>query len=619
MTINISGISSDFIDGIKELANEGVYIGEGLAVRDERGDVFRVEKNGNEALIIYTEKSEFFRGLSLLKYASDNGISNFIKYEKRAFDSFGVMVDCSRNAVPKVTTFKQYLRIMALLGYNELQLYTEDLYEIEGEALFGYLRGKYSKSELKELVSYGKIFGITLVPCIQTLAHLNGIFRWNEYDSICDTDDILLIDEEKTYILIEKMIKTCREIFQSNKINIGMDEAHNVGRGKYYDIHGNNNKYEILLRHLNRVISICEKYDFQPMIWSDMFFRLGFDGKYYPNNIEQCIDKSISRYVPQNVKLVYWDYYHTDIKMCQHMMNMHFGLCGKDRTVFAGGLWTWSGFAPNIRFTIDTTKSAVKCAINSGLKDIFFTVWGNSGGDCSLFSTVPMLAYASCSCYGDDSFTDNYLKAITGISLEEYKKLELPNLIEDEESPQTNNISKYMLYCDPFLGIFDNLVKENKGVIFKKNAASLDFICARDNKYAYVFETIRNLCSLMEIKYDLGVRTRRIFRTGDKTLILNLCKDYDELIIRIEAFYNSVTTQWEKENKGYGFEVQDIRLGGLIQRIKHCKERLLKFCKEDIDIPELWEDIVNTVSEEDRKPGMILCNRYLKIATVAEF
>ena len=79
MTINISGISSDFIDGIKELANEGVYIGEGLAVRDERGDVFRVEKKGNEALIIYTEKSEFFRGLSLLKYASDNGISNFKK------------------------------------------------------------------------------------------------------------------------------------------------------------------------------------------------------------------------------------------------------------------------------------------------------------------------------------------------------------------------------------------------------------------------------------------------------------------------------------------------------------------------------------------------------------
>ena len=32
-----------------------------------------------------------------------------------------------------------------------MQLYTEDVYEPEGEAYFGYLRGRYTKRELKEL------------------------------------------------------------------------------------------------------------------------------------------------------------------------------------------------------------------------------------------------------------------------------------------------------------------------------------------------------------------------------------------------------------------------------------------------------------------------------------
>lgn len=40
------------------------------------------------------------------------------------------MVDCSRNAVLLVKSAKNLLRKMALMGYNMLQLYTEDTYEV---------------------------------------------------------------------------------------------------------------------------------------------------------------------------------------------------------------------------------------------------------------------------------------------------------------------------------------------------------------------------------------------------------------------------------------------------------------------------------------------------------
>ena len=81
------------------------------------------------------------------------------------------------------------------------------------------------------------------------------------------------------------------------------------------------------------------------------------------------------------------------------------------------------------------------------------------------------------------------------------------------------------------------------------------------------------LCDVLEIKYDLGIRTRRAYKEKNSKEIEKLVKDYNVLADRIQEFYKRVRFQWFKENKPYGFEVQDVRLGGLIQRTKHLAMR----------------------------------------------
>ncbi|MBP3664009.1 MAG: beta-N-acetylhexosaminidase, partial [Tyzzerella sp.] len=95
--------------------------------------------------------------------------------------SLGIMLDCSRNAVMKPEKVKEFAKLIAGMGYNMLQLYTEDTYEIEGEPFFGYMRGRYSQEELREMDSYCQSIGVELVPCIQVLAHLNQIKQWEPY------------------------------------------------------------------------------------------------------------------------------------------------------------------------------------------------------------------------------------------------------------------------------------------------------------------------------------------------------------------------------------------------------------------------------------------------------
>ena len=135
-----------------------------------------------------------------------------------------IMADCSRNAVMTVKTGKTFIDNMALMGYDTLMLYTEDTYEVPGEPYFGYLRGRFSQDEIRELVAYGEEKGIELIPCIQTLGHLNAIFRWPEYQPINDTADILLVEEPRTMTLIENMLKSLRSCFKTDKIHIGMDD-----------------------------------------------------------------------------------------------------------------------------------------------------------------------------------------------------------------------------------------------------------------------------------------------------------------------------------------------------------------------------------------------------------
>ena len=92
------------------------------------------------------------------------------------------MLDCSRNAVPNIPFLKRFIDILSEIGYNELQLYTEDLYEIDDEPYFGYLRGRFTKNDIIEIDQYCISKGIELVPCIQTLAHLDNMFRWGIAD-----------------------------------------------------------------------------------------------------------------------------------------------------------------------------------------------------------------------------------------------------------------------------------------------------------------------------------------------------------------------------------------------------------------------------------------------------
>lgn len=503
-------------------------------------------------------------------------------------DRLGMMLDCSRNGVLTVASVKQYMDILAKLGYNCLMLYTEDTYEVENQPYFGYLRGRYSQAELKELDAYAAGKGIELIPCIQTLAHLNAIVRWKEYKPFTDVNDILLCDDERTYALVEDMFGTLEKCFTSRIVNIGMDEAHMVGLGKYLDQHGYEDRFKILTRHLNKVCEIAQKHGFHPIMWSDMFFRLGNGGVYTKANPNVPGPDVVSA-VPKCVDLVYWNYYSETAELYDGMMKAH--RCFDNTLWFAGGFWNWTGFSPKNAMSIRRTALALDAAQKNGIRNVLFTTWGDDGQECSHFAVLPSVYYAAQIAKGitDPEQIKAGFREEFGMDMDDFMLLDLPGGAPWADGTP-GNPDKYLFYNDPFLGFFDTAMPETPHY----DACVQKLEALGDHpQFGYLFRMGAKLCRFLQLKATIGLRTRKAYQDKDRAALETVTADYGQLLVLLEEFYLALQERWMRENKPFGFDVQDIRIGGLKQRIAHCRQRLQAYLAgETLVIEELEEQIL---------------------------
>lgn len=533
--------------------------------------------------------------------------------KKTEYEHFGVMLDMSRNAVMQVSEVKRMIDYLSKMGYNSLMMYMEDTYEIKGEPYFGYMRGRYTAAELKEIDGYAKSRGIEVIPAIQTLAHLNCIARHEAYQDIIDAQDILMIDEPRTYELLDKMFQTLSECFTSRNINIGMDEAHFVGLGKYLDKHGYQDRYEIIVRHLHKVAEIAKKYGFKASMWSDMFFRLGGNGDYYESG---DVPEEVKSKLPENVDLAYWDYYHTDKSCYDRMFSKHEEF-GHD-VWFVGGAWSWLGFAPLSGLSLCTMKPAMESVREHGVKHVIVSMWGDDGKECSFFSLLHTLY--TIRQYGDGNFDRAKIEKgfynLFKIKYSDFELLDLPNkdnfedVIDKQKQP-----CKALLYSDPFMGLFDKTVASKRPIPYAQYAEVLSKAKKRVGRFDYIFDMEAKLCHALAIKAELGVNIRRAYHSKDKRALAVCVKNCTVLKKRLKAFHAAFYTLWNKENKPQGWEIQDVRIGGLIMRIDTCQKRLNDYLKGKTEnIPELEEEVLGILNGDT-----ISLNFYPKLVSFAVF
>ena len=186
----------------------------------------------------------------------------------------------------------------------------------------------------------------------------------------------------KTYEFIRQCIRAASAPFRSKRIHIGMDEAYWMGRGQYLNKYGYASKVEMMRSHLKLVKKILDEEGLEAMMWSDMHFTAARDeGVYHPDCV---LTQEILDAAPEDIGLVYWDYYNENNAAYANMLQKHAQF--KAKTIFAGGIWTWCGSVADYRKTLAATLPALEECVKAGVKEVFATCWGDDGAECNLYN-----------------------------------------------------------------------------------------------------------------------------------------------------------------------------------------------------------------------------------------
>ncbi|MBO5754797.1 MAG: beta-N-acetylhexosaminidase [Clostridia bacterium] len=508
----------------------------------------------------------------------------------KKFKNLGIMIDMSRNAVMSVEALKKFFVYLAKMGYKRVMLYTEDTYEVAEEPYLGYMRGRYTKEELKELDSYAYELGLDLIPCIQVLAHFDAFVRWGKLP--VDSDVTMMVDEPRSYEFIENCIKTCRECFRSRYIHMGMDEAFGLGKGRHLKKYGYEPPIDMFRRHLKRVNEIAKKYDFSPLMFTDMLFSLTTETYTQPEGKMPEILKSV---IPDGVSPVYWEYYYRGDRQWVYEGMLENCKQFSDNVWFAGGAWTWCGLLPNNDFSIESTTLALNACRLKKIENVYICLWGDDGGECSRYGVLPTLYKFAQMANGnyDEEKIRRVFRRIFGAEYDAFMSLDKLNyLIKDWT--YYDGVPKMALYNDYFCGFLDIRLLEGQREYIQGVAAEWHGYAKKYRKYACLFEAAACLADVLAIKYDLGMLTRAAYKAGDKETLRRLAnEDYVSVKKRIERYALAFEKQWENENKTFGFEVQHARLGGLAMRTDACRRHLLDYVNGKIDkIEELEAELL---------------------------
>lgn len=563
---------------------------EGAEIRVIPDGDFFVTRRGNAAELHYTRRAEIFRGLSLLRQHWAEG--DFSVAEKSRFDSCGIMIDCSRGAVAKPETIEWFQCKMALMGANLLMLYTEDTYEVPGRPYFGYLRGRYTQDELRRMDESAWELGIEMIPCIQTLAHLERALQWwRPFVAVRDTADVLYVGKEETYRLLDEMIAAASAPFRSKRIHIGMDEAFGLGLGRRLSEQGYTNAGELMRIHLREVEEILAKHGLEAMMWSDMFFHACSPGDmaYAPGTV---LTDEVLAQIPPHIQQVYWHYYSETEDNYDFFLGQHDRMPAK--TAFAGAVWSWNGHATDYRKAFRAAPAALRQCEKHEVRDVFITAWMDDGAEASIRSLLlGMQLYSEYNYTGtvDPEHLERRFAVCAGASARAFYNISLLNAPLEFPLQQYNTTSavKTLLYEDPLMPVheadFEGLLHE---AYFSGLAQEYDGYAQAYPEYAPMFAYYRELARTAALKCVWHNRAAVAVRAHDREAVRQLGTLADELIGQLRTLSEVWSALWYQDNKPFGFEVLDIRLGGCINRFYTAKNRLRAFAEGELaDLEEL--------------------------------
>jgi len=560
---------------------------EGIELSAVCGEKLGASLSGGVGTVYYRDKHHFFRELGVFVENARRS-DTFEVFEDGFFKTVGYMFNAT-NASPTVATLKSQIDYLALMGYNLLMLYTEDTIELERHPYFGYMQGKYSREELRALDDYAYEYGIEMIPCLECYGHMQKYLYWSEESAaIKDTDTVLLARSEETFAFVEELIAKAASCFRSKRIHIGMDEAWNMGRGKFLDKNGYVEPFEIFREYMQRLVKITDKYGLVPMMWSDMYMRIASESS-WPYDEKIVITDELRESVPEGVDLVFW-HYGEEPYCDEFMLEKHNQL--RRNVIMATGLWDWSTKLPDNEYALDSTRFSLSACRKKNVCEMMTTRWGSQDP----WTVLLGLSFTADLCYRD-GISDTEIKErfdfLSDGAYDAFAAMGQFNNIFDSEHKYGDYTKRFLgqaLYWQDILeGTFDtHLFDRPMSGHYYKMAASLD---AYRGKWDMTVEYARRVFRLAAVKCEIAEKLWPSYKAGDKAELRRISEELlPTLAEAIDAAYEIEYRGYMKYNKQANLSGVDRAYGAMMQRAKTAKRMLDGYLSGDIERIDALEE-----------------------------
>ncbi len=548
----------------------------GIDVNIHKGYSLNVCLDGKNGSITYMTKVSFFRMLALfVKNIKENKV--FDCSESIEVENCGVMLDLSRNGVMKPDAMADYFSYMSMAGLNFAMLYMEDVYAIEEYKYFGYMRGRYSKADFKEIDDVADMFGIEVYPAIQTLSHLECYLKNVESFPARDTARLICIGQDATYDLIDAMLKNLKGCFRSKKLHLGMDEAWNICKGEYLKFHDNlypEDLGDVFVSHIKKVVKIASKYGFDLEMWHTSIGR-------------HCRPEHFVDFEEFDNVRVWNGTYEGDFTEEEFCEILHaYDDITKTRGI-TGATQTWYGCAPENNFSLGNANNLMTYCKKYGVSHVCDTIWMNDGTECNhFFSLLGVIAYGE-HMYNKEVSAEHIkdkFELITGTSYDAFMDMSLFHNKDMNDGELHENCGarfwgKKLLYQDIMLGMLDkNLYDNPMSGHYEMCRDKFTIYKNRNDVFRLHYEYFESIFDVLALKCYIAERLKPAYDSGDKDFIRFVAeKLLPELKGKVEKLKAVHSKQWHNTYKAFGFEVIDARYSTISGRCDTAACRLNEY------------------------------------------
>ena len=555
------------------------FIDEKVSVLEEEADIIFVKDESlgieaykldvkNKIYIYYKTRSGAFFALQTLKQILMQ-CSGRIRY-LHIFDEpdikiRGLMLDISRDKVPKIETVKSIIDMMADLKMNHLELYVEGFsFGYQSFKQFLEEDGYISVEEYQELEDYANSVCIDFVPNQNGFGHMTKWLETKEYKELAECPEGIFLwgrnrksstlnpIDPKSLKLVTRMYDDMLPYAKSSYFNMNFDEPFELGKGKSKaecDEKGIGNVY---IDFVLKAYEIIKKYQKTPLIWGDVLIN-------HPELLHR---------LPQDMIFVDWGY------DAFHQFNKNLEILKKAGVKFmaAPGTTSWASFTGKNRDWSENITNAFLAVKEHGGEGVLLTDWGDFGHLQFLPITYPGLVFMGLYSWrikegtylSVKDYLNNYIfKDETGIIGE--CLLDLGNYYRLENSYGGNGTPTFYNFM---WGSIANS-EENKIEYYVSKVESSFLSFKRFKLFRRFFSFKIEELNMTEMKCDDAdlvkdelLQSIRFVKMIQKVNIglnesidLNLRKRYlEEVVASRDMFINEQSRLWHARNKSGGFK-----------------------------------------------------------------